>query len=136
MSEFNQNNQNTNGYQPPQYTQPYPPQNGYQPPRYTQQVQQPVYNAPPPPVYPVVQGFPQKSRLAAAILAFMFGYLGVHNFYLGNTGKGVGQLVLGVLGSALCGLGTVASMIWSISEGIKLLKDEVPADGHGMPFID
>ena len=86
MSEFNQNNPNTNGYQPPQYTQPYPPQSGYQPPRYTQQVQQPVYNAPPPPVYPVQQGFPQKSRLAAAILAFMFGYLGGKDrkMYLGS----------------------------------------------------
>ncbi|MBQ2667383.1 MAG: NINE protein [Clostridia bacterium] len=145
MSDYNTNQQTPNtaaqnpaGYQPPQYTQQY---GQYQPPRYTQQYgqqpyQAPVYNAPPPPVYQTPQGFGQKSRIAAALLAFMFGYLGVHNFYMGNTGKGVAQLLIGTLGSALCGVGTIAAMIWSIYEGIQLLKGTVTVDGHGIPFID
>ena len=30
-----------------------------------------------------------KSRLVAAILAFVFSFIGAHNFYLGKPGKGV-----------------------------------------------
>lgn len=30
-----------------------------------------------------------KSRIAAAILAFFLGGLGIHKFYLGQTGKGI-----------------------------------------------
>ena len=30
-----------------------------------------------------------KSRVVAAILAFVFSFIGAHNFYLGKTGKGV-----------------------------------------------
>ncbi|WP_420703035.1 TM2 domain-containing protein [Corynebacterium striatum] len=35
----------------------------------------------------------QKSWVAAWLLAFFFGYLGAHNFYLGNTGRALGQLL-------------------------------------------
>ena len=101
MSDYNENNRNNaadtepvqNGYQPPQYSQQYTTQNnGYQPPNYTQQYnpsyEQPTYD----PSYAVPQGYPQKSRIAAALLAFLFGTFGVHNFYLGHTGKGVTQI--------------------------------------------
>lgn len=30
-----------------------------------------------------------KSRIVAAILAFVFSFIGAHNFYLGKTGKGI-----------------------------------------------
>ena len=30
-----------------------------------------------------------KSRVVAAILAFVFSFIGAHNFYLGKTGKGM-----------------------------------------------
>lgn len=30
-----------------------------------------------------------KSRVVAAILAFVFSFIGIHNFYLGKTGKGM-----------------------------------------------
>ena len=145
MNDYNENNQNynadtepeQNGYQPPQYTQQYTEQNNsYQPPQYTQQYgqnyEQPVYNR----NYSVPLGYPQKSRIAAALLAFLFGVFGVHNFYLGNTGKGVTQLLLSTLGLILCGLGPVITMIWCLYEGIQLFKDAVPTDGHGVPFID
>lgn len=39
------------------------------------------------------------SRLAAALLAFFFGVLGVHRFYVGKVGTGVLMIVtLGALG--------------------------------------
>ncbi len=145
MSDYNENNRNNaadtepvqNGYQPPQYSQQYTTQNnGYQPPNYSRHYEhtseQPTYNT----VYTVPIGYPQKSRIAAALLAFLSGTFGVHNFYLGHTGKGVTQLLLSTLGVILCGLGPIITLIWCLYEGIQLLKDAVPADGHGIPFID
>lgn len=151
-------------YQPPQYTQSYqPPQympntftpptgnvNGYQPPSYTQQYQQPYQpqqQQPAPQPYPqpvpyqqpyqAPKTYGQKSRIAAALLAFMAGYFGVHNFYLGNTGKGVAQLLIGTVGAVItCGIGLLATEIWAIVEGIQLLKGTKTVDGHGLPFID
>lgn len=42
-----------------------------------------------------VQGRPAspKSRLAAALLAFFLGYLGIHRFYVGKIGTGVLMLL-------------------------------------------
>lgn len=148
-------------YQPPQYTQSYQPpqympnaptpqtgQNGYQPPSYTQQYQQP-YQPPQPAPQPYPQQVPypqpyqtpktygQKSRIAAALLAFLFGAFGVHNFYIGSTGKGVAQLIIGIVGSAItCGIALVVTEIWGIVEGIQLLKGTKTVDGHGLPFLD
>ena len=42
-------------------------------------------------------GVKPKSKIGAALLAFFFGFLGIHNFYLGYTGKGATQLCLVVL---------------------------------------
>ncbi|TDE88318.1 TM2 domain-containing protein [Occultella glacieicola] len=43
---------------------------------------------------------PQKDTTAAYLLWFFLGWLGVHNFYLGRVGPGVGQVLLYVLGVA------------------------------------
>lgn len=39
-----------------------------------------------------------KSKVTAGILAIFFGAYGVHNFYLGYTGKAVAQLILTIIG--------------------------------------
>jgi TM2 domain-containing membrane protein YozV len=39
-----------------------------------------------------------KSKMAAGLLGIFLGCWGVHNFYLGYTGKAVGQLVLSIVG--------------------------------------
>lgn len=53
---------------------------------------------------------PTKSKAAAALLAFFLGGLGVHNFYLGQMGRGFGHLALGVGGWAgLISAGIAAS---------------------------
>lgn len=145
MNEYNENRQNNtagtptdhSGYQPPQYTQQYTQQNsGYRPPNYTQPYEAhneaPVYD----PIYAAPQGYPQKSRIAAALLAFMFGSFGVHNFYLGHTRRAVTQLLLSTAGIFFLGLGPFAAVAWSWFEGIRLFRDVVPTDGHGIPFID
>jgi len=42
-----------------------------------------------------------KSQVLAAVLAFFLGGLGIHNFYLGNSKKGIIQLVGTLLGIVL-----------------------------------
>lgn len=52
------------------------------------------------PAYPSVGG---KSKMAAGLLGIFLGSLGVHNFYLGYTGKAVAQLLLTLIGGWACG---------------------------------
>ena len=47
---------------------------------------------------PAVKPGEQKSKMAAGLLGIFLGGLGIHNFYLGNTGKGVAQLLLSCTG--------------------------------------
>lgn len=71
-------------------------------------------------------GYPQgvpvagvgKSKVAAGVLAILLGALGIHNFYLGQTGKGVAQLLITVLS---CGMLAVVSSIWGLVEGVLIL---------------
>lgn len=39
-----------------------------------------------------------KSRIAYVMLGLFLGYLGVHNFYIGRAGRGVGQLLMFFVG--------------------------------------
>lgn len=48
----------------------------------------------------------QKSKIAAGLLGIFLGTFGVHNFYLGYTGKALAQLLISVLS---CGFLAVAS---------------------------
>lgn len=60
-----------------------------------------------------------KSQLVALLLAFFFGYLGVHRFYLGYTTIGIIQLITG----GGCG-------IWAFIDFIRIIMGDLkPADG-------
>jgi len=72
-----------------------------------------------------------RSRLAAGLLAVLVGWLGVHNFYLGNTGKGLAQLLITTL---TCGVGWPISFIWSLVEGIMILTNSINVDSQGRPL--
>ena len=100
---------------------------------------QPGYNAPPgygpAPAYGP-PGYPSKSKVAAGILALFLGTFGIHNFYLGYTGKALFQL-LGTLLS--CGFLALPIAIWAFIEGILILvarPGEAPwgVDASGMPL--
>lgn len=71
-----------------------------------------------------------KSKIIAALLGIFLGVFGVHNFYLGYTGKAVAQLLITVL---TCGLGAIASEIWGIVEGIMILTGSINTDAEGNP---
>lgn len=59
-----------------------------------------------------------KSKLAAGLLGIFLGALGVHNFYLGNTGKAVAQLLITLLS---LGMLSFISGLWGLIEGILIL---------------
>ena len=90
---------------------------------------------------PAVPG--AKSKMAAGLLGIFLGGFGVHNFYLGYTGKAIGQLsiTLGVilLSVITCGLATPLAClapIWGLVEGIMILCGSINTDANGVPLTD
>lgn len=76
----------------------------------------------------------QKSKIAAGLLGIFLGVFGVHNFYLGYTGKAVAQLLITVL---TCGACAFVSAIWGLIEGILILTGStITADANGVPLGD
>lgn len=76
---------------------------------------------------------PGKSRIAAGLLGIFLGSFGVHNFYLGRTGRAVAQLLITILS---CFLLSFISGIWSLIESILILCGNVKVDGNGNPLRD
>ena len=76
----------------------------------------------------VIQG-EQKSKMAAGLLGIFLGGWGVHNFYLGNTGRGVAQIIVTIV---TCGVGA----LWGLIEGIKILCGSINTDAKGVPLKD
>lgn len=74
-----------------------------------------------------------KSKLAAGLLGIFLGALGIHNFYLGFTGKAVAQLLISVLS---CGTLAIVSEIWGLVEGIMYLTGRYTVDAKGIPLKD
>lgn len=71
-----------------------------------------------------------KSKVAAGVLGIMLGGLGVHNFYLGYTGKAVAQLLLSTIGAIII-FGPIISSIWGFIEGILYLVSNDKRDANG-----
>lgn len=69
-----------------------------------------------------------KSKIAAGLLGIFLGCFGVHNFYLGYTGKAVAQLLISVLS---CFTLSFASGIWGLIEGIMILVGNINQDAKG-----
>ena len=82
-----------------------------------------------------------KSKTIAGLLGIFFGLFGIHNFYLGFTGKAVAQLLLTVVAVLLdcVGIGALIHpipVIWGLVEGIMLLIGAINKDGKGNPLKD
>lgn len=90
---------------------------------------QPAYGQP---AYgqPFAAGAP-KQWIVAVILAFFLGTLGVHNFYLGYTTKGVIQLVL-----TITVIGIFVSGPWALIDFIMLImrSGSYATDAQGQPL--
>ncbi len=70
-----------------------------------------------------------KSKMVAGLLGIFLGSFGIHNFYLGYTGKAVAQLVLTLVSCGIAG-------IWGFIEGILILTGNINKDGNGCPLKD
>ncbi|WP_448851486.1 TM2 domain-containing protein [Corynebacterium sp. 335C] len=121
------------GYPQQGYQQGYP-QQGYQQ-GYPQQGYQQGY-----PQQGYAQGAP-KSKIAAALLALFVGSWGIHNFYLGYTGRGIAQLVIWLLGVVtsfiLVGFALLIGLaIWVLVEFVMLLvgAGTYDRDARGIPL--
>lgn len=68
-----------------------------------------------------------KSKLTAGLLGIFLGGLGVHNFYLGYTGKGIAQILLSCVG---------VGAVWGLIEGILILCGKIDKDAKGIPLKD
>ena len=77
-----------------------------------------------------------KSKIVAGLLGIFLGSLGVHNFYLGYTSKGLTQLLLTTIGWIALGIGPLISGIWSLIEGILILAGSINCDANGNVLKD
>lgn len=69
-----------------------------------------------------------KSKLVAGLLGIFLGGLGIHNFYLGYTGKAIAQILLSCIG---------VGAIWGLIEGILILcGSTITTDANGVPLKD
>ena len=77
-----------------------------------------------------------KSKVTAGLFGIFLGGLGVHNFYLGYTGKAIAQLLILLIGTPLsCGLLFWISPLWGFIEGILILTGStITTDANGVPL--
>ena len=75
-----------------------------------------------------------KKKIAALLLAIFLGQLGIHNFYLGYTKKGIIQLCVSLLLSWTY-VAPLAIWIWALVEGINAYQGKLP-DADGRPLAD
>lgn len=75
-----------------------------------------------------------KKKIVALLLAIFLGQLGIHNFYLGYTKKGIIQLCVSLLLSWTY-VAPLAIWIWALVEGINAYQGKLP-DADGRPLSD
>ena len=71
----------------------------------------------------------KKSKITAGLLGIFLGGWGIHNFYLGFTGKGIAQIIVTIV---TCGIGS----LWGFVEGILILTGSINTDAQGIPLKD
>ena len=79
----------------------------------------------------VVKTSSPKYKVTAGLLGIFLGGLGIHNFYLGYSSKGVIQLALFFGGLFTCGLTTLGASVWGLIEGILILTGDIDRDVDG-----
>lgn len=78
----------------------------------------------------VLSGFSggTRQKVVAALLAFFLGAIGIHDFYLGYTGRGVVKIIL-----TITVFGAIVSEIWSLVDFITILtSSKRDASGHAL----
>ena len=65
-------------------------------------------------------------RVLPGLLGIFLGGLGIHNFYLGYTGKAIAQIALSICFGA--------GAIWGLIKGIMILTGKINKDANGVPL--
>ncbi|BDR54256.1 hypothetical protein KIMH_03670 [Bombiscardovia apis] len=80
------------------------------------------------------------SKLVAGLLGIILGAFGIQNFYLGNTGRGMAQLMISCIGAFFFFIGPAVSWAWGIVEGILILTSKPGSarhqDAYGIELTD
>ena len=77
---------------------------------------------------PAPAGGEPKQKMVAGLLGIFLGGLGIHSFYLGNTTKGIIQIIVTIV---TLGFGA----IWGFVEGILILTGSIDKDADGNPLV-
>ena len=67
--------------------------------------------------------------MAAGLLGIFLGAWGIHNFYLGNTTRGIIQILVTLV---TCGIGG----LWGFVEAIMILCGSISTDAQGRKLKD
>jgi len=78
---------------------------------------------------PAPAGWAPKQKMVAGLLGILIGSLGIHSFYMGNSKKGIIQIVATVVTCGLLG-------IWGFVEGIMILIGNIKTDAYGVPLTE
>ncbi|MCL2356764.1 MAG: TM2 domain-containing protein [Defluviitaleaceae bacterium] len=83
----------------------------------------------------------EKSRLACGLIGIFLGGLGIHNFMLGYTAKGITQLVFFIICAITVwfGVGLIPLLLmigWSLADGIIILTNKRYIDADGKLLTD
>lgn len=78
---------------------------------------------------PAPAGWAPKQKMVSGILGILLGSWGIHSFYLGNSKKGIIQIVATILTCGIAGL-------WGLVEGIMILIGNVKTDAYGVPLTE
>ena len=70
-----------------------------------------------------------KKKMVAGLLVIFLGGFGAHQFYLGNTKRGIFELIVTCV---TCGIGGW----WGIIEGIMILMGKITTDANGNELVD
>lgn len=70
-----------------------------------------------------------KKKMVAGLLGIFLGGFGAHQFYLGNTKRGIIELIVTCV---TCGIGGW----WGIIEGIMILVGKITTDANGNELVD
>ena len=74
-------------------------------------------------------GWQPKQKMLVGILGILLGSWGVHNFVMGNSKKGIIQIVVTIV---TCGIGG----LWGFIEGIMVFTGSIKTDAYGVPLTE
>jgi len=69
-----------------------------------------------------------KDKIVIILLLVFLGGIGIHNFVMGETKKGIAKILLTVPGSLLCGIGPIICFVLLILELVKIATEKYVVD--------